>query len=348
MRKPRLLLVCHDTGENVGWSFRRLLKEWGYPTEFLNDEPYCAGLSSSLFHRIFNTLVGKPATYWRFNREVVRAAERFQPQVILFLKGPYVNPATLMAIRARTPAIIVNYCLDDLFSLNPKAITPDMRACIPLWDFIFTTKRYNVPELEATGAKRAVFVRCGYDPAVHHPVIPTAEEQAQWGSDLLFVGTFERDRAEWLAGLIERVECNVRVFGNGWGSVPSHLGLFPYLERCPVLGREKRLAFASTKIALAFMRKANRDTYTDRSFEIPACGAFMLAERSNEHALLYKEGQEIAGFETVEELAEKVQYYLVHEKERLAIARAGYRRVVADRHTYADRLTEILNHVGLG
>lgn len=348
MTKARILLICQDTGENVGWSFRHLLGERGYPIEFINEEMFFVGLHRSLFHRIFNKFVGMPPTYWHFNREVVRVAEQFRPELILFLRGSYVSPATMAALRTRTPAIIANYCLDDFFSLNPNAVTADMRRCIPLWDFIFTTKRHNVPELEAAGAKRAIFVRCGYDPKVHYPVVPTSGERSQWGSDALFVGTFARERAEWLAELIERVPCNLRIFGNDWEAVSSHSVLLPYIEKRPALGREKRLAFASTKIGLAFLRKANRDTYTDRSFEIPACGAFMLAERSDEHALLYREGQEIVCFEGVDELVEKVQYYLEHEQERMTISQAGYNRVVADHHTYADRLTEILNHVGLG
>jgi len=348
MRKPRVLLVCQDTGQNVGWSFRRLLIEQGYPTEVVEENVFFSGLCRSLPHRIFNKIVGKPPTYWRFNREIVKASQRFKPEfVLILLTASYINPATLKAIRSQGSAIVVNYCLDDFFSLNPKARSRDMHRCIPLWDFIFTTKRYNVAELEAAGAKRAVFVRCGYDPAVHHPVPASPQEQAEWGSDLLFVGTYEDVRAEWLTALVEHVPCRLRVFGTRWGAVASRSPLFPHVERRPLVGREKCLAFASTKIGLAFLRKANRDTYTDRSFEIPACGVFMLAERSDEHALLYKEGREMACFQTVDELIGKVQHYLEHDQERMRIAQEGYNRVVAGNHTYADRLAEILNHVGL-
>ena len=243
MKRPRVLLVCHDAGYNVGWSFRRLLGEWGYPAEVLNKERYFGGLSRSPFHRVFNKLIGKPPSYWHFNRQVVKMAERFQPELVLVLKGANIGPATLGGIRTRTSAIIVNYCLDDFFPLNPKAVTADMRRCIPLWDFIFTTKRYNVSELEDAGARRAIFVRCGYDPVVHYPTSVSPEEEGKWRSDILFVGTYEKERAEWLSSLIERVPCNLRVFGNGWEAVPSRSVLFPQLERRPLVGHEKRLAF---------------------------------------------------------------------------------------------------------
>jgi spore maturation protein CgeB len=110
----------------------------------------------------------------------------------------------------------------------------------------------------------------------------------------------------------------------------------------PLYGREKLAAFATCRIALCFLRKANRDTYTDRSFEIPACRAFMLAERTEEHRELFREGEEIACFEGTEELIAGVRYYLDHDAERQQMAEAGYARLRGDRHTYVDRLGELL------
>jgi spore maturation protein CgeB len=75
----------------------------------------------------------------------------------------------------------------------------------------------------------------------------------------------------------------------------------------------------------------------------------MLHERTPELAELYEEGKEVDCFGSVEELAEKVDYYLAHPGERERIAVAGHRRCVPA-YSYDQRMLQILefyhNHEG--
>jgi spore maturation protein CgeB len=83
-----------------------------------------------------------------------------------------------------------------------------------------------------------------------------------------------------------------------------------------------------------------------RSFEVPACGAFMLAERTAEHQELFREGEEVGYFSSAAEFVEKVRYYLTHDGERQRMAEAAYRKVTGGKHTYFDRLRQILELAG--
>jgi spore maturation protein CgeB len=103
----------------------------------------------------------------------------------------------------------------------------------------------------------------------------------------------------------------------------------------------------SSKIHLNFLRRANRDTFTDRSFELPAMGCFMLAERSDEHMALFREGIDAEFFDGIDELITKVDHYLADDEARMRIATSGYRRVVSGKHTYFDRFSEIVARVGI-
>lgn len=64
-----------------------------------------------------------------------------------------------------------------------------------------------------------------------------------------------------------------------------------------------------------------------RVFDIMGCGGFMLTNRQEEIESLFVPGKEIETFRTMDELYEKVDYYLTHEKERLTIAMNGWKRV---------------------
>jgi spore maturation protein CgeB len=76
--------------------------------------------------------------------------------------------------------------------------------------------------------------------------------------------------------------------------------------------------------------------------EIPACAAFMLAERTSEHLRLFEEGREAAYFDGDEEMVGKARYYLERDDERVAIAAAARRRCVESGYSHHDRLRYML------
>jgi len=83
-----------------------------------------------------------------------------------------------------------------------------------------------------------------------------------------------------------------------------------------------------------------------RNFEVPGTGGFLLTQSAAHLEDYYELGREVDSFHSIDEMIEKVRYYLLHEEERTAIAEAGYRRTLRD-HTYQQRFKDIFAQVGL-
>jgi hypothetical protein len=85
---------------------------------------------------------------------------------------------------------------------------------------------------------------------------------------------------------------------------------------------------------------------TMRIFEGTLCGALVLTD-SEKNGLneLFHVGKEIVTYNNVEDLLEKIHYYLSHDNEREQIAIAGQKRALQE-HTYHHRVNKIMDYLG--
>ncbi len=338
----RILLV--DTTQYAPTTplFLDALREHAAPYRFVDEGPFLRPLDRSLVHKIaYRLLRRRPLTAAALSRALVAEATAFRPTVVVVVKGAYLHPGALRRVKETTGATLVNYATDDPF--NPAHTTRDLLRGIPYFDLYACTKQAIMADVRRAGCPRVAFVRFGYKPSVHFPETPTAPEEAtRFASDVVFVGGLDADRLPYIDALLSIPRITLALYGGYW----NRFARTRPFARGFAVGRSYRLALGSAKICLCLVRRANRDGHVMRSFEIPACGGFMLAERTADHLELFREDREAAFFGSPAELVEKVRYYLAHDAERRAIADAGMERVRTDHHTYTDRLHEMLHHLG--
>lgn len=275
---------------------------------------------------------------------LLASAERESWDIVWLEKALTIGAGQMSSLRSACPnAMILGFSPDDMSARHNQS--RQFLDAITHYDAFLTTKSYNVGELRAAGCPRVLMVGNGYDPAAFRPMTATREDVARLGGDVGFIGSFERDRADAMNWLAEQ-GLRVRVWGNGWDNVRARHPNF-VLERWPLRGDDFAIACSAFKINLCFLRKLNRDQQTTRSVEIPACGGFMLAERTPEHVDLFTEGEEAEFFSSVEELAEKCRIYLDDEAKRAAVARRGYQRCLSGGYSNAARLSRALASLGL-
>ena len=291
------------------------------------------------FHRVANRIKRHPDFYLA-NSRLLKLAERSTFDIVWIDKGLWLRPRTLRRLRQLQPnARFIAHSCDDM--INPENQSARYLEGVPLYDLHVTTKSYNISELEALGARSAIFLDNSYDPEVHRPVEPTAEERERLGAEVGFIGGYEDDRAQMMLRLAQ-AGIPVTVRGPEWGrmmkaSHPNLRILDDWMD-----SHDYPRSLAATRINLGFLRKCNRDLQTTRSVEIPACRSFMLAERTDEHQRLFREGVEAEFFGDFDELVKKCRFYLANENERLKIAERGHRRCVRGGYTYEQRIRGVV------
>lgn len=256
-----------------------------------------------------------------------------------------VRPHTLTAAKRLAPqAPFVWYSEDDM--MNPRLGSVWIDRSLQLFDLWVTTKSFNAlpEEMPARGVRRVLFVDNSYDPAIHRRLELTADDRQRFGSDVAFIGTYEAPRARSLLRLA-RAGLSVTIWGNGWAHLAGE-GCGLRVTGRPVYDDDYARAIGATRINLAFLRKANRDLQTCRTVEIPACGGFMLHERSPEAERLFAPDREASYFGSDDELISACRLWLADDEGRKRVALAGWRRA-QDGNTHADRIRTILNALNL-
>jgi spore maturation protein CgeB len=131
-----------------------------------------------------------------------------------------------------------------------------------------------------------------------------------------------RDRVRVLKELSKMYD-DVHLYTTSKKGIPKKVKLHgpvdPYVEAPKV--------YHLSKINLNITLRSIETSTPMRVFEVMSVGGFMMSNYQQELADLFVVDKEIVLFESMDELKDKVKYYLTHETERQRIALAGYEKV---------------------
>lgn len=113
-----------------------------------------------------------------------------------------------------------------------------------------------------------------------------------------------------------------------------YMGSVDYWSEMPKVFRE-------SKINLNFTIPNIKSGIPLRVWDVLGSKGFLLTNYQAEIPYYFEEGKDLVCFDGVEDLREKVAYYLKHEDERMQIAENGYKKV-KEYHTYVHRVSEML------
>ncbi len=335
---------CADYGSGA-WCYLQTLEQMGIKVDWFHPYEGVTQYLSSFFWKGIRKLNGREilkAHLTKHNQLLLQKAKIFEPDIIVILKGLFVEANTIEELKSRG-SWVVNINHDDFFSLNPNNRSKVQWRAIPSYDHLFTTREVNVEELLPYN-KQVSFFPFAFFPDIHKVIDLSEEASEMWRSDVLFIGTWERERAKLLEQIVKIFPAHYAIYGSQWDKVASDSPLKLYIKNKELRGHEMAHAIRYSCMSLGFLRKENRDDYTQRSFEIPACGGLLLAERTLSHQKLYKENEEAVFFEAgnASELCKRIQWLLEDAKTRESIRLAGCARLQAGNHTYKDRIDYLI------
>lgn len=274
------------------------------------------------------------------NQRMLALAASTKPDMAVVTGGHRISSETVRKLKERGVVCIL-WTIDAPLHFQP------IIEVAPFYDHIFCQGTEAVELLDNAGIRGAHWLPMACDPDYHYPVDCSVADKEKYGSDVVFVGSYYSDRADLFEKL---VGFDLAIWGPGWDSLAPDSPLRRCVRGAHTIPSEWLKIYSASKIVLATHYHDQQNRFpvyqaSPRIFEALACRAFVLCDDQRDVFPLFKDGIDLVKFTDWTDLLAKVQHYLAHPEERRAIAVQGEKTVLA-RHTYQDRIKELLAKIG--
>ena len=341
----RALVVCDQWLGSDGYASMKSLRRAGWDVHVIPEWEYVPVRWRTGPMKALGRIL-RPAAERQLRNELLLQARRLAPEFLLVFKGRFITPGTIAAIR-RMGVRCYNFYPDVSF----RAHGPHLPRVLPEYDWIFTTKSFGRADMrEQLGITRASVLMFAFDPDLHHPMRLSARDEETYAADISYIGTWSPKKETLLAEIArQRPAIRLRIWGEQWHKARIADQAFRRaIAGREVVGAEFVKAICASKINLSIMSEqrvgaSKGDQVATRTFSVPACGAFVIHERTDEVLQLFREGEEIVCYDGVDDLIAKVDRYLADDAGRRDIA-ARALAVVRARHSWDTRIGDIVAH----
>ena len=285
------------------------------------------------------------------NAELLEAVEREQPLVHIAWKGEVFRPEVFRELSARGVFTLL-WHPDET---NPQWLPPLARAS----DLFVTQYKGMTDVYRAAGIERIAWLLDGFTPSFFACDEVTPVEHRVYDCEVVTIGTIDRipeyRKRMYALNRLIRDGLDVKWWGRRmsfWRN-PWRDWLSPARKAyggAMVWNDTFTKACRCAKIFLALTRRPDvSGGLSNRAFWVTGVGAFTLMLYKQGIEEFFEVGKEVVAFHDHDEMVEMARYYLEHEDERLAIARAGQERCLRDytnQRLLGDFLKELPQHGG--
>lgn len=274
------------------------------------------------------------------SQAVVSMAEEQKPDFLLALAQAPLDRTSLLKLR-KMGVPTVMWFVEDYKIFNYWT------TYAPLYDaFAVIQKEPFLSELKKLGQSRAFYLPLAALPEFHKPTELSERDKAFYGSDISFLGAGYPNRRMAFRRLADR---NFKIWGSDWDG-ENILKDNIQLNGKRVGVDEGVKIYNASRINLNLHSSVHTDSLVShgdfvnpRTFELAAMGAFQLVDKRSLLGELFKD-DELAVFDSAEEMYQKIDYFLDNPQERELYAAKARKRVSED-HTYELRMRTLISYM---
>jgi len=255
--------------------------------------------------------------------------DKLRPDVLYVQDLNWVDAALLQAVRRKGQLIV---------GQTACALREDVDC--RQYDLIVSSFPHYVERFRQQGVK-SEYLRFAFAPRILNLLGPVPP-----GKAVVFVGGYSTQTYVNGSQLLEHVASRVSLdfWGYGAESLPA-TSLVHQSYHGESWGLQMYRILAASRMALNRHGEiSGRFANNMRLFEATGVGTLLLTDWKDDLNEMFKVGKEVIAYRTPQECAELIAFYLEHENERRAIARAGQERTLRD-HTYQQRMKELVDIV---
>ncbi|MBN1459725.1 MAG: glycosyltransferase family 1 protein [Armatimonadetes bacterium] len=274
------------------------------------------------------------------NTRFLSVVEHTRPDIVFLQRCDLILPESIRAVRRISPASrVFQFHNDDPYrGLKDRFKWRHFLGSLAYADATFVFRPVNVEDARRLGAPVVEILLPYYVKSLHYPVPDRVIEY-----DVVFIGNCSGGgRAETIEALA-RAGLRVGLFGYRWNLAPKSCSWVRSQSVLTVRGDEYRQALSRARMALVLLAKINRDVWTTRCFEIPACKVAMLAPDNKHLRGLFGEREAIYYREDdIAHLVDQAVQWSRDPEKCNQVAEAGWRRCMRDGHSEGDRARQII------
>ena len=275
---------------------------------------------------------------WVISKKLMHRIGRLRPDLVLVVYR-HTHPALVGGLKKQLPGV-------PIAQLNPDALSnlEKQQIIAADFDYYFSKEPYIVDTLRDKASLNAHYLPEGFNPRVHQkPQLDKAVAEEMTDIDVLMYGSMYPYRARMVEQLL-RAGVRVQVYGTeGPYPRPAVNSVF---RRQFLAGAEKNRLLYGSRIVLNTFHYAEITSVNQKYFEINGIGAFQLCDYKPTIEEYTGVPAELVTFRTMDEVIDKIRYYLARPVLRHELAAQQYAHF-QQHHTFDQRVRQLLQIVGL-